>query len=663
MSFFSNTSSRLNIGTRIGAGFGIVLALLLALATLGYFSLTGTQATFEQYAFVSSATLRMAEADRDIVSVRRNLREFIRTGSKESLDGVHQASKETREILDGVATTAVTAEQREQAKRILALLNQFMANFETIIKVQAEGNRAVDDVMNPLGAKLSANIAEIIKAAMDDSDMAGAASAGAAQEQLMQARLDAYQFLLTNDAKLAQTTEQRFTTLSTALKTLSGVTNDDERQAKVQRVIKETPNYVAAFRDAVKVVAERARLVDDVNGKLAADMAKIMSEMKTAQVDGLAALKASSDAGIASTVMFSLALAGVALLLGLGMAWIIGRSISKPIVALVHELGKLADGDFNISLPGLGRKDEIGQISNAAELIVERFGATITNIKASTKEITNASTEISSSTTDLSQRTEEQAASLEETSASMEQMSATVRKNAENAKQASELASTTREVADRGGEVVTKTIAAMAKIEESSRKISDIISVIDEIARQTNLLALNAAVEAARAGEAGRGFAVVASEVRSLAQRSSQAAKDINGLITNSAGQVKEGVDLVNRAGTALDEIVVAIRKVTEVIGDIANASTEQSSGIEQISKALAQMEEVTQQNSALVEENAATAKTLEQQAKAMAMDKRVAFFRPRGAAPSEDALPEDTGEQSVDTAPQSRSPRSALAS
>jgi methyl-accepting chemotaxis protein len=177
----------------------------------------------------------------------------------------------------------------------------------------------------------------------------------------------------------------------------------------------------------------------------------------------------------------------------------------------------------------------------------------------------------------------------------------------------------------------------MAQIEESSRKIADIIGVIDEIARQTNLLALNAAVEAARAGDAGRGFAVVASEVRSLAQRSSQAAKDIKNLITSSSGQVKEGVDLVNKAGNALTEIVDSVKKVAEIVADIANASLEQSAGIEQINKAITQMDEVTQQNSALVEENAATAKTLEHQAKAM--DERVAFFRLEDAAANGGAI------------------------
>jgi methyl-accepting chemotaxis protein len=302
----------------------------------------------------------------------------------------------------------------------------------------------------------------------------------------------------------------------------------------------------------------------------------------------------------------------------------------KALDDLAGMMGSLAKGDLTqrISAEYQGM---FGKLKNDANMMAERIGATIAEIKASAAEVTNASAEISTSTTDLSQRTEEQAASLEETSASMEEISATVKKNAENAQQANASAGATRDVANRGGQVVAKAVDAMAKIEDSSRKISDIIGVIDEIARQTNLLALNAAVEAARAGEAGRGFAVVASEVRSLAQRSSQAAKDIKDLITNSNDQVKDGVELVNKAGTALTDIVESIKKVAEIVADIANASAEQASGIEQVNKALTQMDEVTQQNSALVEENAATAKTLEHQAKAM--DERVSFFKVDSAA------------------------------
>ena len=208
----------------------------------------------------------------------------------------------------------------------------------------------------------------------------------------------------------------------------------------------------------------------------------------------------------------------------------------------------------------------------------------------------------------------------------MEEISVTVQKNAENAQHANQLTARSQDIAERGGRVVADAVKAVARIEGSSRKIAEIIGVIDEIARQTNLLALNAAVEAARAGDAGRGFAVVASEVRSLAQRSSQAAKDINDLITSSSSQVKDGVELVNQAGTSLSEIVGSIRQIVGIVGDIATASSEQAEGLAQIKKALTQMDEVTQQNSAMVEQNAASAEALEQEA--TALREKVSEFR-----------------------------------
>ena len=347
----------------------------------------------------------------------------------------------------------------------------------------------------------------------------------------------------------------------------------------------------------------------------------------------------------------SVALGALAVVMLIGAAVFGALTIAKPLRALVAPLDEIAGGNFAVTVPGLGRKDEVGLVAGAVRTMADKVRVTIGEIKASGREVTNASAEISSSTTDLSQRTEEQAASLEETSAAMEELSATVQKNSESAQHASQSANATKDVADRGGQVVAQAVKAMARIEDSSRKISDIIGVIDEIARQTNLLALNAAVEAARAGEAGRGFAVVASEVRSLAQRSSQAAKDINGLITDSNGQVKEGVDLVNRAGASLSEIVESIKSVATIVSEIASASVEQSVGIQQINKALTQMDEVTQQNSALVEENAATAKTLEHQAKAM--DDQVAFFQIGDGA-------EDVQSERVATAP-SRGPAAKL--
>ncbi|WP_205995641.1 methyl-accepting chemotaxis protein [Pseudolabrys sp. FHR47] len=315
--------------------------------------------------------------------------------------------------------------------------------------------------------------------------------------------------------------------------------------------------------------------------------------------------------------------AALFLLLIVGIVAIVRRLIN-PLQILGQGLESLASGNLTSRITQQ-MPPEYRHLRDYLNTANDRLNQVIGAVKKSARDVTSASVEISASTTDLSQRTEEQAATIEETAASMEQISSIVKSNADNALRAATQAKATQSVANRGGEVVANAVSAMAQIEESSRKISDIISVIDEIARQTNLLALNAAVEAARAGEAGRGFAVVASEVRSLAQRSSQAAKDIKDLITRSGAEVKDGVDLVNRAGASLGEIVTSIREVASIIDDIATASAEQASGIEQINKALTQMDTVTQQNSALVEENASTARSLEDQARAM--DEQIEFF------------------------------------
>jgi methyl-accepting chemotaxis protein len=392
--------------------------------------------------------------------------------------------------------------------------------------------------------------------------------------------------------------------------------------------VENTFKIAESMKDTT-MTSERERLRDSIIAS-EGTAEKLQAAAKATAAQLVARVHADSDRANAEYKSMSSLLIGVAvtaILLGLGAGIAIGQAgIAKPLNAVVGPINAIAGGNFSVSIPGAERKDEVGQIASAVAQMAGKVSSTIAEIKASGREVTNASAEISTSTTDLSQRTEEQAASLEETSAAMEELASTVKKNADNAQQASTSARTTREIADRGGEVASRAVEAMARIEESSRKISDIIGVIDEIARQTNLLALNAAVEAARAGEAGRGFAVVASEVRSLAQRSSQAAKDIKELITNSTGQVRDGVELVNQAGGALNDIAASIKQVAELIGDIAHASVEQSTGLEQINKALAQMDEVTQKNSALVEENAATAKTLEHQARSM--DEQVAFFK-----------------------------------
>ena len=300
--------------------------------------------------------------------------------------------------------------------------------------------------------------------------------------------------------------------------------------------------------------------------------------------------------------------------------------ISERVIKdTLRVLGAMSYGDLteNISAE---YKGSFGQLKRDVNATVYKLTEVIGKIKTGAESVSSGAEEMSHGNTNLSQRTEEQASSLEETASSMEQMTATVRQNADNARQADQLAAGAREQAEKGGQVVGNAVSAMAEINNASKKIADIIGVIDEIAFQTNLLALNAAVEAARAGEQGRGFAVVASEVRNLAQRSATAAKEIKGLIEDSVVKVEQGSQLVNQSGQTLDEIVTSVKRVSDIIAEIAAASLEQSAGIEQVNKAIMQMDDVTQQNASLVEETAGTSKAMDEQARSM--NDLVGFFK-----------------------------------
>ncbi len=327
--------------------------------------------------------------------------------------------------------------------------------------------------------------------------------------------------------------------------------------------------------------------------------------------------------GTARIIVISTIVLG--LLFGLGFAvWII-RSITRPLAQAVDVAQRVAAGDLTSAIE-VKTKDETGMLLRALKDMNESLKKIVGEVRSGAEAIGSGTKQIASGNADLSQRTEEQASSLEETASSMEELTSTVKQNAENAKQANQLAVSASEVAVKGGSVVSEVVGTMSSINDSSKKIVDIISVIDGIAFQTNILALNAAVEAARAGEQGRGFAVVASEVRSLAQRSAAAAKEIKGLIGDSVDKVGAGTKLVDEAGKTMQEIVASVKRVTDIMSEITAASQEQSSGIEQVNQAITQMDEVTQQNAALVEEAAAAAESLEEQAQNL--EATVAVFK-----------------------------------
>jgi methyl-accepting chemotaxis protein len=300
----------------------------------------------------------------------------------------------------------------------------------------------------------------------------------------------------------------------------------------------------------------------------------------------------------------------VALVLGGTLSWFITHSITGPEAQAVAFSGEVAGGNLTARVESTG-KDELGHLLISLRSMQDNLIAVVSRVRQGSDSVSTASAEVAQGNQDLSARTESQASALEETAASMEELSSTVKQNAENARQANQLAQSASTVAVQGGEVVTQVVDTMRGISDSSRKIAEIINVIDGIAFQTNILALNAAVEAARAGEQGRGFAVVAGEVRSLAGRSAEAAKEIKQLISDSVSRVDQGTRLADQAGAKMQDIVASIQRVTDIMGEISAASSEQSQGVAQIGEAVTNMDQVTQQNAALVEEMAAAASSL----------------------------------------------------
>ncbi|WP_373987922.1 methyl-accepting chemotaxis protein [Duganella sp. BuS-21] len=447
--------------------------------------------------------------------------------------------------------------------------------------------------------------------------------AGAMKSAMLETGIAMRNIGLQSDVSLMQKEEQkvkdqraRYDKALNALKA-QGL-NDAEKKVLGELAALETDTD-AAFKEAIgqilafnseggaKVISGR---IDPLNSRTLVLINKLVDMQQAAAKEVLDG-SVSSDR---SLMVMLFVLGGVAVALGVVCAAVITRSITGPLSGAVSVAQKVAAGELTSTVYVEG-KDETSELLQALKDMNESLAKTVGDVRTGTELISTASQEIASGNADLSARTESQASSLEQTASSMEELTSTVKQNADNARQANQLAVSASSVAQKGGTVVSQVVQTMGSITESSRKIADIISVIDGIAFQTNILALNAAVEAARAGEQGRGFAVVASEVRNLAQRSAGAAKEIKELISDSVEKVDAGSKLVDEAGQTMDLIVTSIRQVADIMGEITAATQEQSNGIEEVNQAITQMDEMTQQNAALVEQAAAAAESMQEQA------------------------------------------------
>ncbi len=411
----------------------------------------------------------------------------------------------------------------------------------------------------------------------------------------------------------------------------SGALGKKIRENSKSELDKKSLEAIVAQRTAVLALVKKGAAIKE-SGDLAATQRFVENEYLPAvvpyfeaqdafiasQVAQREAAKASAEAAHSRALGIGLVGMGVLSLIALGWTALLVRSICAPLGHAVDLASAIASGDLTREVPS-ERGDELGQLLRAMNAMVLRLRNVVSEVRGGVESVSTASTQIASGNADLSRRTEEQAANLQHTASSMEELTVTVKQNADNAHAASKLAAVASSVATEGGAIVDRVVQTMCDITASSGRIGDIIGVIDGIAFQTNILALNAAVEAARAGEQGRGFAVVASEVRALAQRSAAAAKEIKGLIDTSVDKVSQGSTLVGEAGKTMTDIVAQVRRVTDLVGEISTASLEQSSGIGQVGNAITQLDQVTQQNAALVEEAAAAADSMQSQAQRLA--------------------------------------------
>jgi len=591
--------NNLKIAIKLYLGFGLVLLLTTLMSISAWWWLT----QLDRRATIRGHTTHLIALTKDIASTRN---EFVATRDLELLGEVESITKamdedfaELRIQVKDPGDQALVQKSEDSVSEYLDHWREMIANQEEVV--------AQISVMDQSAAAAERAIA----------DLSGRIDATDLIQGFLEARIAYRDFRRTVDPTYSDRLNGIVESLLASAEGRLQRTRSNATSQQLAEVVEAARSYRANFNRVVTLKMREGELADEL-ASYGSAVVKAMDELGRGQ-------EAKMAAAYNWAVMSNLVLAILAVALGAGIAALVARSISRPLERVRRHLGEIAEGDLTRTLDMRG-SDEVSQMAQSLDAMVEKLSQLVGEIKASAGVVASGSGEIASGTDDLSRRTQEQASSIEETSATLEQMTGTVKQNAENAHVASSSASKASDLARTGGEVVVQTVDAMSEVMQSSKKIADIVDLVNEIAFQTNLLALNAAVEAARAGDHGKGFAVVAQEVRSLAARSATAAKEIQTLIQDSNTRIQDANGLVAESGSKLEQIIASVGEVADLISEIAAASQEQSSGIEQVNQAISQMDQAVQGNASMVEQTSTSAQQLS--AEAEQMNNLIAFFR-----------------------------------
>lgn len=608
------------LGTQFIFGYGVVLALIVAISVVAYIGLNTAVTNFNEYRSLARSSNLSSKIQADMLAVRLNVKDYIL--SKDA-HAVAQYQERFAQLQNSLHQAKEQIEDTARLKLIDTIerdVDQYNNAFNQVVGYMKQRDEVVNKRLNPDGLAMRTEVTALVKSAFDSGDAEAAYYGGVLQEAVMLGRLYAVKFLNTNALVDKKRAEQELNkSINSRVADLDKSLQDPARLQMLINFNEALKNYRSSFNDTASIILKRNELIKNVLDVIGPNVAKISEDIKVSIQTRQDILGPAAKANNESTVEQVVTLSVVSVFIGIISALLLFGVIKKSLSAMGGEpldmekiASGIADGDLTLQLQESGKTTGVYA---AMSHMVDNLQGIVSKVNQTAEELSKGSVELSRGNTELNSRTEHQSASLQNAASSMEQITSIVQMNADNAREANELATEACNQAEAGGQVVNQAVNAMSAINESSLKIGNIINVIDEIAFQTNLLALNAAVEAARAGEQGRGFAVVAGEVRTLAQRSSEAASEISDLINDSVAKVKDGAELVDNSGKTLDEIVNSVNRVSTIIADIAVASNQQAQGIKEVDQVIKDVDNITKENVHLVESAANTSETVKEQA------------------------------------------------